>query len=72
MEIEHVAKVSNHLGEGPVWHHAERRLYWVDATNNCYLVLDPSTGKVERHDVGRFIISVAFCDNGRLLIWRRR
>ncbi len=68
MKIEHVATVSNHLGEGPVWHYAEQRLYWVDATNNSYLVLDPSTGKVERHVVGRFAISIAFCDDGQLVM----
>ena len=68
MEIEHAASVSNHLGEGPVWHQAEQKLYWVDATNNSYLTLEPSTGKIERHDVGRFAISIAFCDNGELLV----
>jgi sugar lactone lactonase YvrE len=68
MEIEHAATVSNHLGEGPVWHQAEQRLYWVDATSNSFLILDPSTGKIERHDVGRFAISIAFCDDGELLI----
>ncbi len=68
MEIEHAVSVSNHLGEGPIWHQTEQRLYWVDATNNSYLTLEPSTGKVERNDVGRFTISVAFCDNGKLLV----
>lgn len=68
MEIEHAASVSNHLGEGPMWHRKTRRLYWVDATNNSYLVLDPSSGKVMRHEVGRFAISIAFCEDGRLLL----
>jgi sugar lactone lactonase YvrE len=68
MEIEHKAAVSNHLGEGPVWHAEEQRLYWVDATNNCYLTFDYSTGKIELHDVGRFVISIAFCKNGKLLL----
>lgn len=68
MEIEHAASISNHLGEGPVWHQAEQRLYWVDAPSNSFLILDPSTGKIERHDVGRFAISIAFCNYGELLI----
>jgi len=68
VEIEHAASVSNHLGEGPVWHRATGKLYWVDATNNPYLVLDPSSGGVERNNVGRFAISVAFCDDGRMLL----
>ena len=68
MEIEHKASVSNHLGEGPVWHPKEQRLYWVDATNDCYLTLDFSTGKIERHDVGRFVISIAFCRDGKLIL----
>ncbi len=68
MEIEHVASVSNDLGEGPIWHQSEKRLYWVDATNNSFLTFDPATGTAERHDVGRFTISVAFCDSGKLLV----
>jgi hypothetical protein len=52
MEIELAATELNHLGEGPVWHQAEQR----------------STGKTERHDVGRFAISFAFCDDGELLM----
>jgi sugar lactone lactonase YvrE len=68
VEIKHIAAVSNHLGEGPIWHETEQRLYWVDATNNSYLVFDPSTGKIERHDVGQFAISIAFCDDGKLLM----
>ena len=68
MEIEHAVSVSNHLGEGPMWHRKTRKLFWVDATNNSYLVLDPASGKIERHDVGRFAISIAFCEDGRLIL----
>lgn len=68
MEIENAASVANDLGEGPVWHQAEQRLYWVDATNNSYLIFDPATRTVEHHDIGRYIISIAFCNDAKLLI----
>ena len=30
MEPELIADYRNHVGEGPLWHVSEKRLYWVD------------------------------------------
>lgn len=35
------------LGEGPRWHAAERRLYWVDIARNQLHRSDPATGETE-------------------------
>ena len=55
------------LGEGPQWHVAEQRLYWVDAFAPAIRRLDPRTGAVESFgmpcDVGSFV----FCRDGRLV-----
>ncbi|HVL59603.1 MAG TPA: SMP-30/gluconolactonase/LRE family protein [Burkholderiaceae bacterium] len=59
------------LGESPLWHPLERRLYWVDAFAPAIRRLDPASGRVEsfalRDDVGSFV----FCSDGTLIAGTR-
>lgn len=45
--VEHVLKVHNTLGEGPVWSVDEQVLYWVDIDLGNYHCFDPLTGEHE-------------------------
>ncbi|CDK38875.1 SMP-30/gluconolactonase/LRE family protein [Halorubrum sp. AJ67] len=42
---ERVADARAHTGEGPLWHPAERRLYWVDIPAGVLYRYDPETGE---------------------------
>ncbi len=59
-EVEHVLRVQNTLGEGPVWHSGEQALYWVDIEENCYFRFNPATGQHERVEVGVATGALAF------------
>lgn len=43
MKIECIWRGPNDLGEGPLWHHRERVLYWIDIANPSLHRLDPKT-----------------------------
>ncbi len=51
-----------------MWNYTEKRLYWVDAKGNSYLTFDPLTRRIERHNLGCYVISIAFCNDANLLI----
>ena len=68
MRVEHVLSTKNQLGEGPVWHPDEKRLYWVDIQNNCFFRLDPDTGHVERFDAGLPVGCLGFREGGGLVL----
>lgn len=56
------------LGEGPRWHAAERRLYWVDILRNELHRFDPATGKDEVRLFPQPIGCFAFREAGGLLL----
>lgn len=43
------------LGEGPVWHAGERKIYWIDITHGELHAFDPATGLDVVHPVGQQI-----------------
>ena len=43
MDIEMIADYQCEIGEGPLWHPLERRLYWVDIPAGRLFRYDPST-----------------------------
>jgi D-xylonolactonase len=47
MEPQIVVDYANRLGEGPLWHRLEKRLYWLDITEGRVFRLDPATGEHE-------------------------
>lgn len=55
------------LGECPLWHPHEQRLYWVDAFAPAIRRLDPRTSSVESFALPWDIGSIAFAHDGSLL-----
>ena len=54
------------LGEAPIWHADERRLYWVDILHPAVYRFDPATGVNEACDPGKLVSAVLFgADGGR-------
>jgi sugar lactone lactonase YvrE len=56
------------LGEGPRWHAAERRLYWVDIGRNALHRLDPDTGVDEVRTFDQPVGCFAFRRAGGLVL----
>ena len=44
MQLEMIADYACACGEGPLWHVAERRLYWVDIPTGRLFRYDPADG----------------------------
>lgn len=73
IELELVVDCQCALGEGPLWHPVERRLYWADITGGRVLRYDPASGAHEvcfegSEMVGGFTIQV----DGALLLFMAR
>lgn len=56
------------LGEGPRWHAAEKRLYWVDIACNALHRFDPATGRNETRLFDAPVGCFAFRSEGGLLL----
>jgi sugar lactone lactonase YvrE len=56
------------LGEGPRWHEAERRLYWVDIARNQLHRFDPATGADDLRTFDDPVGCFAFRGGGGLLL----
>ena len=68
MQPELIVDYANEVGEGPLWHPMDRRLYWVDIPPGKIYRHDPATGKSELYcqgptGIGGFTIQ----ENGALL-----
>ena len=79
VEPETVVDYADHLGENPLWHAAEGRLYWEDYTRGRLLRYDPDTGAhevfYEGRRVGGFTVQadgslLLFMEQGAVAIWR--
>ncbi|MBN1813378.1 MAG: SMP-30/gluconolactonase/LRE family protein [Anaerolineae bacterium] len=72
IEPELVVDCQCALGEGPLWHPIERRLYWTDITSGRLLRYDPASGAhevcYEGETVGGFTIQA----DGALLLFMAR
>lgn len=56
------------LGEGPLWHPDEKRLYWVDITPGLLNCWDPSTGQTQQWEMDSMIGTVEFVPQKGLLV----
>lgn len=56
------------LGESPVWHIEEERLYWVDILEPAVFRFDPATGKNESCPINKLVSAVLPAEDGKLLI----
>ena len=79
MEPQIVADYANKVGEGPLWHPMEKRLYWVDISGGRMFRLDPATGEHEQCFEGKVIGGytiqadgslLLFMENGAVAVWR--
>ena len=79
MEPKIVADYANKVGEGPLWHPIEQRLYWVDITAGRMFRYDPASGTHEQFYqgpvVGGFTIQedgalLLFMEKGAVAVWR--
>ncbi len=68
MKAEHLLSINNTLGEGPVWHPEEQKLYWVDIQSNCFYRYALGDEAPERFDVGQPVGTVVFRESGGLVL----
>ncbi len=72
MEPELIADYRNHVGEGPLWHVSEKRLYWVDIPQGRVFRFDPESGEHEQFYQGRVIGGFTIQEDGALLLFMDR
>jgi sugar lactone lactonase YvrE len=79
MQPELIVDYQCHVGENPLWHPLERRLYWTDTFRGRLFRYDPATGKSEQcysgAPVGGFTIQadgalLLFMPRGAIARWR--
>jgi len=79
MDIELVADTDCGTGEGPLWHPAERKVYWVDIPAGHLFRFDPATGRhemvYEDRPIGGYTLQadgslLLFRDRGNVVAWR--
>jgi sugar lactone lactonase YvrE len=69
LTAEHcVLKWDATVGESPLWHVGERRLYWVDIQGQKIHRFDPHTSKNETFDLPEIVTCLAFRHEGGLLL----
>lgn len=66
--------VQNHsdIGENPLWHPIEKRLYWTDITGGKLFWYDPATGRHQQCYSGPQVGGFTFQEDGALLLFMDR
>ena len=72
MEPELIIDYQNDLGENPLWHPREQRLYWTDITRGRLYRYDPATGSHEQFYQGDPVGGFTFQEDGGLLLFMHR
>ncbi len=72
MQIHTAATTHCELGEAPLWHPIEQRLYWTDITRGRLYAFDPLRGEHELLLEGRPIGGLTWQADGSLLLFRDR
>ncbi|NQX70299.1 SMP-30/gluconolactonase/LRE family protein [Paenibacillus alba] len=71
MSADHVKLVLDAkaiLGEGPSWHAAQRKLYWVDIVGKTFHQFDPATGHNEQFPVGEYVGAVVSAGANKVML----
>ena len=79
MEPELIADYQCVVGEGPLWHEDEQRVYWTDIVTGRLFRYDPASGHHEQiysgEQVGGFTLQedgalLLFMERGKIATWR--
>ncbi len=68
VQAEHLFKSQNILGEGPLWHSAEGRLYWVDIDAGDLYSSNPALDGFSRTHFGTTLGAYGFCKAGGFIL----
>jgi sugar lactone lactonase YvrE len=65
-----ILEIRSNLGEGPLWHAAEQRLYWLDLLQPAVYRFDPKTRKNEQlpADIGTYVGGLVFRARGGWIV----
>jgi sugar lactone lactonase YvrE len=71
-DVRCVLKWDAIVGESPLWHPQERRLYWVDIQGKKVHRFDPESGRNETFNLPDLVTCLAFRKTGGLLLTLRK
>jgi len=68
--LELIADYQCEIGEGPLWHPLEKRVYWTDIPKGRMFHFDPATGKHEQFYEGEVVGGFTIQADGSLLLFQ--
>jgi D-xylono/L-arabinono-1,4-lactonase len=71
-KVDCIANYECEIGENPLWHPLEKRLYWCDIPNGRIFRYDPVSGIHEKCYEGRTVGGFTFQSDGSLLLFMDR
>ena len=72
MEPEMIVDYECEVGEGPLWHPTEKRLYWADIPRGRLFRYDPATGEHEQFYDGDVVGGFTIQEDGGLLLFMEK
>ena len=72
MPLQLITDQNNELGENPLWHPAEKKLYWEDILTGRLFRYDPATDQTETIYTGDLVGGFTFQAGGGLLLFMAR
>src|SRR5437868_4862932 len=72
MKPELIADYKCEVGEGPLWHPLEKRVYWTDIPTGRMFRYDPASGKHEQFYKGEVVGGFTIQEDGALLLFMAR
>lgn len=71
-EVEHLLSMGSELGEGPLWHPSEGKLYWVDIVAGLIHRVTPGQSEVETFPVGQPVGALGLREKGGFILALKR
>lgn len=66
--VKHLASLGCRLGEGPLWHPDERRLYGVDIESKSVWRYDPDSGKAQEYQLNQMVGCLGIRAHGGFIV----